>query len=62
MKKGRGYWSTTTKGTGQGISKLKVSNPLSNFKKDIINNVATHLDIMTTKKKHAEAKVKLVEY
>ena len=57
MKKCRGHWSTTTKGICQGISKLEISNLLLDFKEDIINDVAMHLDIMTAKKKHAEAKV-----
>ena len=57
MKKGRGHQSLTNKGTNQGISKLEISNLLTNFKQDIINDVATHLDTMTTKKKHAEAEV-----
>ena len=41
MKKGRGPHSTVTKGISQGISKLEISNLLSNFKQDIINDVAT---------------------
>ena len=32
MKKGRGHRSLTTKGTGQGISKLEISNLLTYFK------------------------------
>ena len=32
MKKGRGHWSLTTKVTGQGISKLEISNLLTDFK------------------------------
>lgn len=62
MKKGRGYQSTVTKGISQGISKLKISNLLSFFKKDIINDVATHRDTITTKKKHAKIKSQFVEY
>lgn len=53
MKKGKGYWSTTAKGISQGISKLEISNLLSNFKQDIINDFATHIDTMTAKKKYA---------
>ena len=41
MKKGRGPRSTVTKGISQGISKLEISNLLSDFKQDIINDVAT---------------------
>ena len=36
MKKVRGPCSTVTKGISQGISKLEISNLLSNFKQDII--------------------------
>ena len=39
MKKGRGPRSTVTKGISQGISNLKISNLLSDFKQDIINDV-----------------------
>ena len=56
VKKGRGCRSTVTKGISHGISKLEISNLLSYFKKDIINDVTTHLNTMTTKKKHVEAK------
>ena len=62
MKKVQGPYSTVTKGISQDISKLEISNLLSNFKQDIINDVATHLDTMTTKKKHAEAKLQLDKY
>ncbi len=41
MKKGRGPRSTVTKGISQGISKLEISNLLSDFKQDISNDVAT---------------------
>ena len=34
MKKGQGPHSIVTKGISQGISKLKISNLLSNFKQD----------------------------
>ena len=57
MKKGQGPRSTVTKGINQGISKLEISNPLSDFKQDIINDVATQLDTMTAKKKHVEAEL-----
>ena len=46
VKKARGYQSTTTKGISPGILKLEISNLLSNFKQDIINDVTTHLDTM----------------
>ena len=57
MKKGKGHQTIATKGISQGISKLEISNLLSNFKKIIINDVTTHLDTMTTKKKHAEVEL-----
>lgn len=62
VKKGRGYRSTITKGISSGISKLEISNLLAHFKKEIINDVATHLDTMIAKKKHAEAESQLAEY
>ena len=61
MKKGRGPRSTLTKGINQGISKLKISNLLLDFKQDIINDVTTHLDMMTKKRKQSEAKLQLDE-
>ena len=54
MKKGRGYWSATSKEIRQGISKLEISNLLSYFKKDIIKDFIAHLDTMIAKKKHVE--------
>ena len=62
MKKGYRPRSIVTKGISQGISKLEITNLLSDFKQDIINDVATHLDTMTTKKKLVEAKLQLAEY
>ena len=62
MKKGRGSRSIATKGISQGITKLEISNLLSDFKQDIMNDVSTHLDTMNTKKKHAEAELQLAEY
>ena len=59
MKKGQGPHSTVTKGISQGISKLEISNLLSYFKQDIINDVATQLDMMTEKKKQVEAELQL---
>ena len=50
MKKGCGPHSTVTKGISQGISKLEISNLLSDFKQDIINDVVTHFDTMTARK------------
>ena len=41
---------------------MEITNLLSNFKQDIINNMATQLDTMQARKKHAEAKVFLAEF
>ena len=54
MKKGWGPRSIATKGISQGITKIETSNLFSDSKQDIINDVATHLDTMAAKKKHAE--------
>lgn len=62
MKKCRGPHSIASKGISQGITKLEISNLLPNFKQDIMNDISTHLDTMTTKKKHAEAELQLGEY
>ena len=50
-----GYCSTIAKAISQGISKLDISNLILGFKKDIINDVPTHLDTMNTKKKHKKS-------
>ena len=57
MKKGRGPCSIATKGISQSMTKLEISNLFLDFKQDIMNDVATHLDIMNTKKKHVEAEL-----
>ena len=62
MKKERGHQTIATKGLNQGISKLEISNLLSYCKQEIINDFATHLNIMTTWKKHAKVKLQLAEY
>ena len=62
MKKGWGLCSIATKGISQGITKLEISNLWLDLKKDIMNDVATHLDTMTTKKKHAKFELQLAEY
>ena len=47
MKKGRGLRSLPDKTNGGlGVSKMELSNLLSNFKQDIINDVTTQLDTM----------------
>ena len=47
MKKARGLKGLTHETNGElGVSKMELSNLLSNFKKYIINGVATQLDAM----------------
>ena len=47
VKKGRGLRSLPHKTNGRlGVSKMELSNLLFDFKKDIINDVATQLDAM----------------
>ena len=47
VKKGRGLRSLPHKTNGgSGVLKMELSNLLSNFNKDIINDVATQLDTM----------------
>ena len=62
MKKGRGHQTIIAKGIIQGISKIEIANLLLDFKQDIINDVTTHLNTMTTKKKHGEVEVQLAKY
>ena len=55
MKKGRGIRDLPHKSNGgSGVSKIDLSNLLSDFKKDIINNVATKLDSMQERKNEEE--------
>ena len=44
-----------------GDSKYDLSNQLSDFKQDIINNVATQLDTMQLKRKHEEVDAMLAK-
>ena len=50
MKKGQGPHFIATKGISQGIRKIEISKLLSGFKQEIMNDVATHNDTMTTRK------------
>jgi hypothetical protein len=61
VKKGRGYQATVGKSSANGVSRMDIPNLLSDFKQDIINNMATQLDIMETRKKHDEAEAILAE-
>lgn len=61
VNKGRGVYSNSLKNGGDGVSKMDLSNFLSEFKKDIINNVATQSDTMQAKRKHEEVDAMLVE-
>ena len=45
-----------------GLSKTELSNLLSDFKQDIINDVATQLDTMQAWRKKEDAYIMLVEY
>ena len=46
VKKGQGLRDILQKSLGVGVSKTELSNLLSDFKQDIINDVATQLDTM----------------
>ena len=46
VKKGRGLRDLPLKSTTTGVSKIDLSNLLSDFKQDIINDVATQFDTM----------------
>ena len=55
MKKGRGLRILPHKTNGGlGVSKMELSNLLSNFKQYIINDVATQLDNMQDRRKKDE--------
>lgn len=62
VKKGRGYQATVGKSSANGVSRMEISNFLSDFKQDFINNMATQLDTMQPRKKHDEAKAILTEF
>ena len=63
MKKGRGLRNLPHKTNGGfGVSKMELSNLLSNFKKDIINYVATQLDTIQAQRKKDEADAMLAKF
>ena len=63
MKKGRGLRDLPHKSNGSSrVSKMELSNLLSNFKQDIINDVATQLDTMQARRKKDEADAMLTGY
>ena len=63
MKKGRGLRSLQHKTNGGlGVSKMELSNLLSDFKKDIINDVTTQLDTMQAQRKKDEADAMLTKF
>ena len=63
MKKGRGLRSLPHKTNGgSGVSKMELSNLLSNFKQYIINDVATQLDTMQAQRKNNEVDAMLIEF
>ena len=62
VKKGRGLRDSLQKSPRVGVSKTKMSNLLSDFKQDIINDVATQLDTMQKWRKKEDADIMLVEY
>ena len=63
VKKGRGLRSLRYKTNGGlGVSKMELSNLLSDFKQDIINDVATQLDIMQARRKKDEVDAMLTDF
>ena len=63
MKKGRGLRSLPHKTNGGSrASKMELSNLLSNFKQDIINDVTTQLDTMQAQRKKEDDDIMLAEY
>lgn len=62
IKKGWGVRDLFQKNPGAGVSKVELSNLLSDFKQDIINDVATQLDTMQDQRKKEEDDLMLAEY
>ena len=63
MKKGRGLRSLPYKtNSGSRVSKMELSNLSSNFKQDIINDVATQLDTMQAQRKKDEVDAMLTKF
>ena len=61
VKKGWGLRDSLQNSLGAGVSKTKLSNLLSDFKQDIINDVATQLNTMQAWRKE-DADIKLAKY
>lgn len=62
VKNERGIRSVPSKINGSRVEKVDLSNLVSNFKQNIINNVATQLDTMQDKRKHEEVEAMLAEF
>ena len=62
VKKGWGLRDSLQKSPGVGVFKIELSNPLSDFKQDIINDVATQLDTMQAWRKNEDADIMLAKY
>lgn len=62
VKKRLGFRPIVSKSNGFGASRGEISNLLSEFKQDIINNVATKLDTMHDKRKQEEFEAMLTKY
>ena len=63
IKNGRGLRSLPHKTNGgSGVSKMELSNLLSDFKKDIINDVTTQLDTMQAQRKKDEVDAILTKF
>lgn len=63
MKKGRGLKNLPHKTNGGlGVSKMELTNLLFDFKKYIINDVATQLDTMQAQRKKDEADAMLTKF
>ena len=63
VKKGRGLRDLPHKSNGRlGVSRMELSNLLSNFKKEIINDVATQFNTIKAQRKNDEVDAMLTEY
>ena len=60
--KGQGLRDLLQKSPDAGVSKIELSNLLSYFKQDIINDVAIQLDVMQAWRKKEDANIMLAEY
>lgn len=62
FKKLRGERSSITSKSYNGVSRVEISNLLSNMKQDIINHLTTQLDTLHIMKKQEEEESMLTEY